>query len=99
MLVMPLDNLQYVLVERDAGVATLTINRPNVLNALNFETIDELRRAVLAFKHDDEVRAVIVTGSGDKSFVAGADVNELSRQTPTGGREHALRGQHVFDLI
>jgi enoyl-CoA hydratase len=99
MLVMPLDNLQYVLVERDAGVATLTINRPNVLNALNLETIDELRRAVLAFKHDDGVRAVIVTGSGDKSFVAGADINELSRQTPTGGREHALRGQHVFDLV
>jgi enoyl-CoA hydratase len=96
---MALDNLQYLLVERDAGVATITINRPKVLNALNLDTIDELRRAILALRHDDGVRAVIVTGSGDKSFVAGADINELSRQTPTGGREHALRGQHVFDLI
>ena len=45
------------------------------------------------------MRAVIVTGAGEKSFVAGADINELAVQTPTGGREHALAGQHVFDLI
>ena len=96
---MALDNLQYLLVERDAGVATITINRPKVLNALNLDTIDELRRVILDLKHDDGVRVVIVTGSGDKSFVAGADINELARQTPTGGREHAMRGQHVFDLI
>jgi enoyl-CoA hydratase len=70
-----------------------------VLNALNTQTLDELRRVVLALKHDDGVRAVVMTGAGEKSFVAGADINELSVQSPTGGREHALRGQHVLDLI
>ncbi len=93
---MAFDNL---LLERDGAIALLTINRPKVLNALNSQTIDELRRAILDLKHDDSARAVIVTGAGEKSFVAGADINELAVQTPTGGREHALKGQHVFDLI
>jgi enoyl-CoA hydratase len=93
---MAFDNL---LVERDGAVATITINRPKVLNALNSATLDELRRAILQLKADEGIRAVIVTGAGEKSFVAGADINELAVQTPTGGREHALTGQHVFDLI
>jgi enoyl-CoA hydratase len=88
-----------LLVDRDGPVATLTINRPNVLNALNSQTMDELRRAVLDVKHDAAVRAVIVTGAGPKAFVAGADINELSVLTPAGGRDHALRGQHVLDLV
>jgi enoyl-CoA hydratase len=96
---MTLENFSNILVERDAGVATVTINRPKVLNALNAQTFDELRRALLAFRHDPEVRAVILTGAGDKSFIAGADINELSVQSPIGGRDHALRGQHVLDLI
>jgi enoyl-CoA hydratase len=96
---MTLDSLENILVERDGGVATLTINRPKVLNALSTQTLDELRRAILALKYEDGVRVVIITGSGDKSFIAGADINELSQQTPIGGREHALRGQHVFDLV
>jgi enoyl-CoA hydratase len=85
--------------DRDGAVAVLTINRPQVLNALNTQTMDELRRAVLDVKHDDTVRVLIVTGAGEKSFVAGADINELAVQTPTQGKEHALRGQHVFDVI
>ena len=93
---MDFDNL---LLERDGAVAVITINRPQVLNALNLSTLDELRRAALALKHDAAVRVVVITGSGDKSFVAGADVNELAVQTPTQGKEVALRGQHVFDLI
>jgi enoyl-CoA hydratase len=88
-----------LLLERDGAVASITINRPKVLNALNTQTIEELRRAILDLKQDDGVRAVILTGAGEKSFVAGADINELAVQTPTGGREHALTGQHVFDLI
>src|SRR5262245_33965111 len=88
-----------LLIERDGAVAVVTINRPQVLNALNGETVDELRRAVLDLKHDDDVRAVVVTGAGEKAFVAGADIKEIAVQTPTGGRELALRGQHVFDLI
>jgi enoyl-CoA hydratase/carnithine racemase len=93
---MAFDNL---LLERDGAVATITINRPKVLNALNTATIDELRRAILELKADGAIRVAILTGAGERSFVAGADINELAVQTPTSGREHALAGQHVFDLI
>src|SRR5499427_8873691 len=93
---MAFDNL---LLERDGAVAVVTINRPKVLNALNSATVDELRRVMLDLKADESVRAIVLTGAGEKSFVAGADINELAVQTPTGGREHALTGQHVFDVI
>ena len=88
-----------ILVDAADGVATITINRPKVLNALNGQTLDELRRAILAVRQDDGVRCVIITGAGEKSFIAGADINELAVQTPTGGREHARSGQHILDLI
>jgi enoyl-CoA hydratase len=94
-----MDNLENLLVERDDAVATVTINRPKVLNALNAQTLDELRRIFLSFRRDAAVRVVILTGAGDKSFVAGADINELSVQTPITGRDHAMSGQHVLDLI
>src|SRR3954468_220170 len=90
------DNL---LLERDGAIAVVTINRPKVLNALNAATVDELRRTMLELKADEAVRAIGLTGAGEESFVAGADINELAVQTPTGGREHALAGQHVFDVI
>jgi enoyl-CoA hydratase len=93
---MAFDNL---LLERDGAIAIVTVNRPKVLNALNAQTLDELRRAMLDLQHDDSARAVVVTGAGEKSFIAGADINELAVQTPTSGREHALTGQHVLDLI
>jgi enoyl-CoA hydratase len=88
-----------LLIERDGATAIVTINRPKVLNALNAQTLDELRRAILDLKQDEGVRVVILTGAGEKAFVAGADINELAVQTPTSGREHALAGQHVFELI
>jgi enoyl-CoA hydratase len=88
-----------LLLERDGAVAILAINRPQVLNALNSQTLDELRRGILDLKQDESVRVVILTGAGEKAFVAGADINELAEQTPTSGRDHALAGQHVFDLV
>jgi enoyl-CoA hydratase len=93
---MTFDNL---LLERDGAVAVVTINRPKVLNALNAQTLDELGRVVLELKGDAGVRVMILTGAGEKAFVAGADINELAVQTPTSGREHALTGQRVLDLI
>src|ERR1700730_8237699 len=88
-----------LLLDRDGAIAIVTINRPAVLNALNTQTVDELRRVMLDLKRDEGARAIVVTGAGSKSFVAGAARHELAVQTPTGGREHALAGQHVFDVI
>ena len=93
---MSFDNL---LVQRESGIAVLTVQRPQRLNALDASTLDEIRQAVLDFQQDSSIRCVIVTGSGDKAFVAGADINEFARDTPEGARQRALRGQHVFDLI
>ncbi len=92
-------SFENILIDREGSFAILTINRPKVLNALNTQTLDELRRAILELKGDETVRAVVLTGAGEKSFVAGADINELAVQTPAGGREHAIAGQHVLDLI
>jgi enoyl-CoA hydratase len=93
---MSFDNL---LVEREGAVAMLAVQRPQRLNALDAWTIDELRRAFLAFQQDDSIRCVIVTGGGDKAFVAGADINELAGDTPEGARQRALGAQQVLDLI
>jgi len=88
-----------LLVERDGAIAIVTINRPKVLNALNSQTIDELGRLFTDLEQDETTRVVIVTGAGDRAFVAGADINELARLSPSAGREHALAGQRVFDRI
>jgi enoyl-CoA hydratase len=89
----------HLLVTRNEAVATITINRPDRLNALNAATIDELRAAVLEMRQDESVRTVIITGAGEKAFVAGADIAELSQLSPLGARITAQRGQHVFDLV
>ena len=88
-----------LLVERDGAVLVVTINRPKVLNALNAPTLEELRQFLQNAKSDDDVRAIVLTGAGDRAFVAGADINELAVLSPTSSRDHALVGQHVFDLI
>jgi len=88
-----------LLLAREGPVAIVTINRPDVLNALDGRTLDDLQHAFMDLAGDADVRAVIVTGAGEKSFVAGADIKELAGQTPAGGRAHAARGQHVFNLI
>lgn len=91
--------LEHLLVDRDGAVSIITINRPKVLNALNGPTLDELSQVIDEAGRDESVRALILTGAGDRAFVAGADINELAVQTPIGGREHARRGQALFDRI
>jgi len=88
-----------ILIETRDGVAFVTVNRPKVLNALNAETVGEIDAAFQALETDDGVYAVILTGTGEKAFVAGADINELARSTPLLGRETALRGQKVLGRI
>ena len=80
----------------EGPVALLTVNRPDKLNALNARTFEELSKALDALEADAAVRAVVVTGAGDKAFVAGADISELAGLDAAGGKAVALRGQAVF---
>jgi enoyl-CoA hydratase len=93
---MPYETL---IVDRDGPVAIVTFNRPKVLNALNQRTIDELAQAIDELDADAAIRAIVLTGAGEKAFVAGADINELATQSPVSGRELARRGQAVFRRI
>jgi enoyl-CoA hydratase/carnithine racemase len=88
-----------ILYEKKDGIARITFNRPKVLNALNRQTVEELREALLDARGDDAVRVLILTGAGEKSFVAGADISELAVQTPVQGKEFSLFGQSVFHLL
>src|SRR5688572_2595128 len=92
-------SFENLLVERDGAVTLITLSRPKVLNALNAQTLDELTAAFDEVAADAGTRVVILTGAGDNAFVAGADINELAVQTPVGGRDHARRGQRLFDRI
>ena len=93
---MTFDNL---LIERDGAIAIVTLNRPKVLNALNRQALAELSLAIASFKDDAGVRAVVLTGAGEKAFVAGADINELAVLSPVAAKEHARHGQQIFDAI
>ncbi|MGE0816832.1 MAG: enoyl-CoA hydratase-related protein [Vicinamibacterales bacterium] len=93
---MTYDNL---LVERDGAVAVVTLNRPRVLNALDSRTLAELGDCLSALGADAAVGAIVLTGAGEKAFVAGADINELAALSPAEGKEHAATGQRVFDAI
>jgi len=93
---MAYENLLY---EKKDGIAYVTFNRPKVLNALNRQTIEEFHRVLLDAKHDPAVRVLILTGAGEKGFVAGADINELAQQTPVNGKEFSIYGQGVFHLL
>jgi len=93
---MAYENILYEV--RDA-IGFITFNRPKVLNALNRRTIEELRDALVVARDDAAVRVLILTGAGEKSFVAGADISELAQQTPVNGKEFSLFGQSVFHLL
>lgn len=85
-----------LLLDVSDGLARVTINRPDKLNALNGTVISELGDAATSLARDPAVRAVILTGAGPKAFVAGADISEIATQDPLEGKARSLRGQGVF---
>jgi len=92
-------NFENILLEKKNFIAYVTVNRPKVLNALNVATLAELGVAFQEIKSDAAIRVAILTGAGEKAFVAGADIGELAKLGADSGREFARRGQAVFDLI
>jgi len=92
-------NYENILFEIEENMAVVTINRPKVLNALNIATVLELKAAFTRIADDPHIQAVILTGAGEKSFVAGADIGEIHNLEATSGLEFALRGQGVLNQI
>jgi enoyl-CoA hydratase/carnithine racemase len=88
-----------ILLEKKNSIAYVTVNRPEVLNALNMATMEELRAAFTDIQNDSAIRVAILTGSGEKAFIAGADIGELSKHDAVSGKEYTHRGQSVLDLI
>jgi enoyl-CoA hydratase len=88
-----------ILYEKRDGIGFITFNRPKVLNALNRKTMEELQQVLWDARGNEVVRVLILTGAGEKSFVAGADIGELSQQTPVEGKEFSLFGQGVIHLL
>ncbi|MBC8478693.1 MAG: enoyl-CoA hydratase/isomerase family protein [Candidatus Delongbacteria bacterium] len=88
-----------VLLERAGAVALVTINRPDKLNALNVETVSELGKVLEEVRSDNSCRVVIVTGAGDRAFVAGADISEINPLSPAEAEQFAQRGQQVFNQL
>ncbi len=80
-------------------IAYITFNRPKVLNALNRKTVEELGDALDRARDDSSVRVLILTGAGEKSFIAGADINQLAQRTPIDGKEFSLFGQEIFHRL
>ena len=92
-------SLETVLYEKKTGIAYITLNRPKVLNALNKRAIADLKAAFEDARDDSEVNGVILTGAGDKAFIAGADINEVATDTPVQAEEKTRRGQELMTLI
>jgi enoyl-CoA hydratase len=88
-----------ILYEVKDQIARITFNRPNVLNALNRKTVEELGDALNSARPDKSVRVVILTGAGEKAFVAGADINELAVRTPVDGKDFSLFGQEIIHRL
>jgi enoyl-CoA hydratase len=90
---------QNLIFDKKDHIGTVTFNRPKVLNALNRQTLDELAALLTEASNDQDVRVLILTGAGDKAFIAGADINELARLTPITGPKTSLHGQAVLHKL
>jgi len=93
---MAYENLLY---EKKDKIGYITFNRPKVLNALNRKTMEELGHLLSQAREDAEVRVLILTGAGEKAFVAGADINELAQRNPVDGKEFSIFGQGVLHML
>ena len=93
---MAYENLLY---EKKDQIGYITFNRPKLLNALNRKTMEELGDLLSVARDDAEVRALILTGAGEKAFIAGADINELAQRTAIDGKEFSLFGQGVLHML
>lgn len=94
-----MENLETLLLDLVNGILTITINRADQLNALNQKTLQEIKQVIEHVQDDNEIAGVIITGSGKKAFVAGADITELASLNEVNGRKFAESGQEVFDMI
>jgi enoyl-CoA hydratase/carnithine racemase len=94
-----MSNYANIKFETKGAIAYVTINRPDKLNALNMAVMEELRTAFHGLKQDTAVRVVILTGTGEKAFVAGADIGELAKHNTISAKEYTHKGQSVLDLI
>jgi len=92
-------SLETILYEKRDGIAYVTLNRPKVLNALNRQAISDLKTAFEDARDDSSIRGVIMTGAGDKAFIAGADINEVANDTSVETADKTQRGQAVMSLI
>lgn len=81
------------------GIRVVTIDRPEKLNSLNTQVLEDLSAAIAAARSDGALRCLVITGGGEKAFIAGADIGELAKLTPIQGREHSRRGQALLDSI
>ena len=90
---------KYLLLEKEDGIGILYINRPEAMNALNTGVLEEIIEAAGEISRDDEIQVLIITGAGDKSFVAGADIKEMHGLTAVEGREFGYTGQAAFRAI
>src|SRR5260370_10580642 len=88
-----------ILYEKKDGIAYITFNRPKVLNALNNKTIEELRQALVDARDDASIRVLILTGTGEKAFVAGPDLSELPQRNPIDGKEFSCSGHAHAHLL
>src|SRR5436190_15514953 len=85
--------------EQHDSILTITVNRASKMNALNIETVQEIKDAMQEVYDDDDIKGVIITGDGEKAFVAGADIAEIAELNELNGRRFAERGQEAFDMI
>lgn len=93
---MSYENIEYTV---DGHIGRVTINRPKLMNALNHQTLEELAHAFDAARDDQSVRCVLITGAGEKAFVAGADINELAKMKAMQAKDVAFFGQQVFGRL